>query len=179
MNKHRSSAMKTRQKLIDSFWLLYEQKRIDKITVLEITTLAGCNRCTFYEYFQDVHAVLEYIEDSLIPEIDELPPFDVMSDTPMDAFFDICSHRYYRVLLSEHGDPAFAEKLKSRLKQKLIKHLAAADGVALDYSLEFILSAMIGVLSYWLKQEENISKEKLISLVYKLMKNGAYNEVLK
>lgn len=70
MNKHAS----THQSLIDAFWELYTQKRIDKITVREITAKAGCNRGTFYEYFLDVYDVLEQIENGLIPEIDELPP---------------------------------------------------------------------------------------------------------
>lgn len=46
----------------------------EKITVKDITNKAGYNRGTFYEYFTDVYDVLNYIEDSLIPTLEELPP---------------------------------------------------------------------------------------------------------
>lgn len=179
MNKHKLSAMQTRQKLIDAFWALYTQKRIEKITVSEITTLAGCNRCTFYEHFADVYAVLESIEDSLIPEIDELPPLDITSDTPIDTFINMYSNKYYSVLLGENGDPSFSAKLKNSLKQKLIAHLTDGENqIELDYRLEFILSAMIGIFSYWIKQNNSISKEKLVSLILDIMKNGSNSEII-
>lgn len=68
------TSSQTRQNLIDAFWSLYCEKRIEKITVKEITQKAGYNRGTFYEYFTDVYDMLEQIEQSLIPTIEELPP---------------------------------------------------------------------------------------------------------
>lgn len=50
-----ATATVTRQNLIDSFWLLYCQKNIEKITVKEICEIAGYNRSTFYVYFNDVY----------------------------------------------------------------------------------------------------------------------------
>ena len=46
---------KTKQDLIDAFWCLYCEKRIEKITIKEITVKAGYNRSTFYEYFTDIY----------------------------------------------------------------------------------------------------------------------------
>ena len=42
----------------------------------------------------------------------------------------------------------------------------------LDYILEFTLSAMIGIMSYWFLQKKQLSAEKLITLIYELMQNG-------
>ena len=53
----------TRKNLIDAFWKLYQTKPIERISVREITDIAGYNRGTFYLYFKDVHDVLEQIED--------------------------------------------------------------------------------------------------------------------
>lgn len=74
------------------------------------------------------------------------------------------------VLLGDNGDPAFAAKIKNNIKEKLKKQLLTVG----DYSLEvdyvlFILSAMIGVLTYWFRNGEDISKERLILLIYDLM----------
>ncbi|QNO15346.1 TetR/AcrR family transcriptional regulator [Alkalicella caledoniensis] len=73
MNKRTEITAQTKQNLMDAFWNLYCEKRIEKITVKEITNKAGYNRGTFYEYFTDVYNVLDEIENSLIPSLDELP----------------------------------------------------------------------------------------------------------
>jgi AcrR family transcriptional regulator len=82
----------TKQNLIDAFWALYCEKRIEKITVKEITQKAGYNRGTFYEYFTDIYDVLNQIEESLIPTLDELPPI-TMADRnigmPIDMFMKL------------------------------------------------------------------------------------------
>ena len=53
----------TRQALMDAFWTLYKKKRIEKITVKNITDAAGYNRSTFYQYFLDVYDILAQLED--------------------------------------------------------------------------------------------------------------------
>jgi hypothetical protein len=53
---------------------LYMTRRIDKITVREVTTKAGYKRGTFYEYFRNVYDVLEQIEAQAPPSFEEFPP---------------------------------------------------------------------------------------------------------
>jgi len=167
----------TRQRLINAFWELYCNQRIEKITVREITAKVGCNRGTFYEYFLDVYDVLEQIENELIPEIDELPPLQASFQQPMDTFIKLYAQhsQYYSVLLSAKGDPAFAWKLKTSVKAKLIEAFATSqrDPAVLDYTLEFILSAMIGVLTHWFQNGEVMPKEALLALMYRLMPKEA------
>jgi AcrR family transcriptional regulator len=171
----------TRQNLIDAFWSFYSQKRIEKITVKEITEKAGYNRGTFYEYYTDVYDVLEQIENSLIPGIDELPPvnkpLDSTSAMPIDMFLKMYekNNQYYSLLLGENGNPAFAGKLKKAVKPIISEAFLAKslDKAELDYILEFVLSAMIGILGYWFKENQGMSAEKLIALIYDLMENGA------
>ena len=47
MNKQPHITTQTKQNLIDAFWALYCEQRIEKITVKEITNKAGYNRGTF------------------------------------------------------------------------------------------------------------------------------------
>ena len=47
--------------LADSFKRLVEKKPIEKITIREITDLAGVIRPTFYNHFQDKYELLEWI----------------------------------------------------------------------------------------------------------------------
>lgn len=124
MKNNAEIVSKTKQDLIDAFWFLYCEKRIEKITIKEITVKAGYNRSTFYEYFTDIYDVLEQIENSLIPNLDELPPISILNknnEIPLNMFLKLYekNEKYYSVLLGDNGDPAFATKLKNSVKPLL------------------------------------------------------------
>jgi len=184
MAKYKEISTQTRQNLIDAFWELYCEKRIEKITVREITTKAGYNRSTFYEYFNDVYDVLEQIEESLLPNIEDMPPLlPTMGNesVPIDSFIKLysSSSKYYTVLLGDNGDPAFAGKIKNGIKVKLLEQLETSESnMEIDYTLEYMLSAMIGILTYWFKNNENISKEDLVKLMYELMNSEGINKLV-
>lgn len=184
MAKYKEISTQTRQNLIDAFWELYCEKRIEKITVREITTKAGYNRSTFYEYFNDVYDVLKQIEESLLPNIEEMPPLlpTVYNESvPIDSFIKLysSSSKYYTVLLGDNGDPAFAGKMKNGIKAKLLEQLEANEStMEIDYTLEYMLSAMIGILTYWFKNNENMSKEDLVKLMYELMNSEGINKLV-
>jgi AcrR family transcriptional regulator len=172
MNKNSEISERTRQTIIDAFWEIYCNKRIEKITVKEITTKAGYNRSTFYEYFIDVYDVLEQIEQSLLPTIEDMPPLlPILSESPIpiNSFIKLYSSgsKYYTVLLGDNGDPAFAAKMKNSIKSKLMEHFGenATSVIELDYILEYMLSAMIAILTHYFKCGENIPKEELIKLI--------------
>jgi len=55
MNKHPEITAQTRENLMQAFWSLYRQKKIDTISIKEITATAGYHRSTFYEYFVDIY----------------------------------------------------------------------------------------------------------------------------
>lgn len=180
MKKQHEVTARTKQNLKDAFWELYCEKRIEKITVKEITQKAGYNRGTFYEYFVDVYDVLEQIENSLMPALDELPPITMPNQNvgmPLELFVKLYeqNNKYYSVLLGDNGDPAFASKLKSSTKPKLKQAFSsshAVDDIEFDYILEYSLSAMIGIMSYWFRQNKVYPAEDLVALMYELMQNG-------
>jgi AcrR family transcriptional regulator len=180
MKKQLEVTAQTRQNLIDAFWSIYCKKRIEKISVREIALKSGYNRGTFYEYFRDVHDVLEQLENALIPGLEEFPPMNKPSKDaalPLDMFIRMYQEhsKYFVVLLGDDGDPSFQRKIKDAVRP-LMKMAAGIndypDGDELDYILEFMLSAMIGILNHWFRQPETIPVEKLIALMYDLMQNG-------
>lgn len=186
LSKRVEITAQTKQNIVDAFWELYCEKSIEKITVKEITNKAGYNRGTFYEYFTDVYNVLEYIEDSLIPSLNELPPISVSTGTlgrPLEGFFELYeqNNKYYSVLLGDGGDPAFAGKLKNAIKPTIMAVFddkPNIDKKELDYILEYTLSAMIGIMSYWFRQTDSLSRDKLYKLVNRLMEQGVMKQLL-
>ncbi|MDZ5472359.1 TetR/AcrR family transcriptional regulator [Bacillus sp. 31A1R] len=187
MKKNPTITAQTKQNLIDAFWELYCTKRIEKITIKEISARAGYNRSTFYEYFSDVYDVLDQMENNLIAKLQELPLQQLSSPNetfPFEAIFNLYSQhsKYLVVLLGEHGDPAFQHKMKASMKpmmkQALLSH-GANDGFELDYTMEYALSAMIGILSYWFGQEEAPSIEKLMELLSEISSEGVMKKLLR
>lgn len=183
VNKKMSVAAKTRKNLMDAFWILYCEKRMEKITVREITDKAGYNRGTFYEYFTDVYHLLDELEKELIPDLHELPQFTLANTgtvgMPMDSFFSFYNEKsqYYSVLLGAKGDPGFAPRLKNSLKPILIGlvPLEKQGMLETDYALEFILSAMVGILGYWHQNGQNIAEDKLVKLIHSISQNGFFS----
>jgi len=181
MKHHELITHQTKQNFMDAFWGLYCEKTIDKITVKEITQKAGYNRSTFYEYFHDAYDVLEKLEETLIPDLNELPPISGLSidlGLSTDLFMDLFEHnrQYYAVLLSENGDPAFASRLKRVIKPILVSFFSGSTNSTndkLDYTLEYTLSAMIGILSYWISKPDPLPKDELYTLVHQLMQEGS------
>jgi hypothetical protein len=90
--------------------------------------------------------------------------------------------KYYSVLLGDKGDPAFVSKLKNSIKPTLKQAFSEnhdIDSIEFDFILEYVLSAMIGIMSYWFRQDKVLPAEDLIALVYDLMQNGVMKRLLK
>jgi AcrR family transcriptional regulator len=180
MTKRGEQRTHTKQDLIDAFWSLYRSRRLDRISVREIVEKAGYNRSTFYEYFTDVPAVLECIESSLVPEPDELPPVARNRDSEAFSVDDFLKQYrdhadYYQVLLGARGDPAFQGRLKAAMKPILLRQAesrGATRDIELDYSLELVLSALIGILGYWIQQDEPVPPERLVGWIHEALQDG-------
>jgi hypothetical protein len=181
MKKHSELTAQTKENLIEAFWQIYCEKGLEKTTVKEITAKAGYNRGTFYEYFTDIYDVLDQIENSLLPGPQDLPPLNLTNipttQLPIDTFIRMYekNRKYYIVLFGDNGDSAFQSKIKNNMKAMVKKVLIArgvADDYELDFTLEYMLSAMIGVLSYWFRLEVTPPKDRLLKLMYDLMNHG-------
>jgi AcrR family transcriptional regulator len=187
MKKQPELTAQTKENLTEAFWQIYCEKGIEKITVKEITVKAGYNRSTFYEYFTDVYDVLEQIENLLLPGPQDLPPLSLVDSytvpLPIDIFINIYekNRKYYSVLLGDNGDSSFQSKIKRSVKDMLKKKLIAqgiVDNYELDFTLEYMLSAMIGVLSYWFSLDTIPPRDKLIELIYELTHNGVIHKLI-
>lgn len=187
MKKNPLRTEQTRQDLVDAFWSLYCKKSIEKISVKEVAAKAGYNRGTFYEYFTDVYSLLKQLELSLLPSSpEELPPRSAASvrgtEQPLDLFIKMYerNQKYFVVLLGEHGDPAFRGRIKRHMRPMLQSVLAAERGAEefeIEVIIEFVLSAMIGVLGYWFSCRDRPPIERVLSLMYDLMGNGALHHL--
>ena len=184
MKKKEATAL-TRANLVTAFWTLYQEKRIEQISIKEITTIAGYNRSTFYEYFSDIYDILAYLEDMILNEIKEhittmLPLSN--DESIIQSFADIYDSQgnYLNILLGENGDPYFIYKLKSIISSSFSSALnISSEDIYSDFIYEFAISAIIGTLSYWLQHKNKITSKDLVILIRSMLTNGSLSEIQK
>lgn len=177
MNKRPEVTETTKYNLRCAFWKLYTQKPIEKISVKEITNLAGYHRGTFYLYYKDTYDILFQIESQLLKDIDAL----ITNWLSQDDFSNLINHMedlmsmaqkyssYITVLLSDKGDPVFATKLKE-LIHPLINHWILKNEVYSDQEKEllsqFYLSGLLAMISQWLSSPQDMNLNQFVAFTF-------------
>lgn len=172
----------TEDKIIHAFWELYKTQKIEKITVKSITDACGIHRATFYLHYQDVYAILERIENSLMQSLDDTNSASIETDADMTKFVSNVyalfqqNHDYLHVLLREQKEPAFAMAYKNKLKQKLQQifqfNVEAFDSRT-NAIIDMTLSSHVDMFIYW-ADETPLSFEEMRCLMKGYMLNGIY-----
>lgn len=178
MKKQPELTERTKNILIDTFWQLYRENDIRKITIKDITEKAGYNRSTFYQYFIDIYDVLNQLEDSLIDYISITinSSFEQANGNDfIEQFAQLYELKgeYISVLLGENGDPLFVEKLKTNLKCIVPAKLEIKkDMPNSDLMFEFAISAILSTITKWYNLGKPIPSEELVIMLRTLLFNG-------
>ncbi len=175
--------IETKQKFKDAFFTLYTHKKIEKISIKEITDLAGYNRATFYAHYTDIYNLVESIEDEFLAEFESKLGViigELFNSNPAAIalfpfeFFDK-NKKYLKVLLGANGDGSFVRKIKSKLRGiflERVKGFNLLQDKRLNYVFEYIASAQIGLLTYWMEHDEEMTIEELADMILKIMNYG-------
>lgn len=165
MKKQPQVTEQTKHNLRTAFWTLYMEKPIEKISIKEITSLAGYNRGTFYLYYKDVYDLFSQIEEELLEAIQQVIGEAVSKNGTLDfshqmgflmELVQTYSH-YVPVLLSDRGDPKFATRMKELIWPLLNRFFVPSQGHnAYEMGLlsEFYLSGVLAVIAKWLSDPQ-------------------------
>lgn len=176
MKKQPQITEQTKLNLRDAFWSLYKEKPIEKISIKEITDLAGYNRGTFYLYYKDVYDLFNQIEDELLDLIQQ-----VLDDATVDGTLNLSRQMgsiiemsqkyssYVSVLVSDKGDPRFTARFKDMLRPILDQVLLSSEDKHFSeyeklYLSEFYISGIVGVMGKWL-EDPQISIDNLLGFM--------------
>jgi AcrR family transcriptional regulator len=184
MKQESQRVMETRERIKDAFFELYEEKKIERISIKEITEKARLNRGTFYVYYKDIYDLLEKSEDELMAELMEkikgaitmmLRDEDITLFLPPLEFYQK-NRKILRSLLGPNGDPYFIHKLKKMIK-KTLRELFRKENIPevpnIDYIMEYISSAQIGIVSYWLVEKNmEMSISELGAIIQEVTRHG-------
>ena len=174
MNKQPEVTMKTRQKFVDVFCALYTEKPIEKISVQQITNLAGYNRSTFYQYFSDIYELRDYVENDVLTFISEefsAGDGDVYDEqTVLEGAMRLFDEKgtYLNALLGDYGSIRFQSRLKERMMSASGLKDKFSGSELFPYLLEFHISTLLSLFRLWQKRGRDLPAQELFDMIYRL-----------
>ena len=170
MKKQPEVTEQTKKNIIAAFCRLYAQRPIEQIYVKDVISEAGYNRSTFYEYFQDIYALLNCLENDVIDYI--RAKLDDGTRTQADLL-QLLSEKeeYLKALLGPFGCVHFQDRLKTELAAE--SDAVISDGRFEPYFAEFHIEASLSLYRLWLNRGKDISLDELTTLIHILYTHGA------
>ncbi|WP_227861551.1 TetR/AcrR family transcriptional regulator C-terminal domain-containing protein [Clostridioides sp. ZZV14-6105] len=175
---------------------LIDEKGFNNISVTDLTQRADINRGTFYLHYVDKYDLLEKIENEIIQEIEEeTKHLDSVNMMNIDASneplpFMVKLFEYFRKnsviiksILGPKGDPTFERKIKRFIeinlfeKQKLKNFNIDEAVISEEYFIQYILSADLGVIQYWLEKNMKESPDEMALILARMSLLGPLRAV--
>ena len=175
---------KTRRQLRECLITLLKEKKVQDITVRELTDMADLNRGTFYLHYKDVFDLLEKTEAELQEDFNQLVcKHDAvdLKQRPSVIFNEIYSLVYdnadlIEILLGENGDLNFVNRLKQLIREKCLKDwmevFRSGNAAAFHAFFSFIVSGCIGLVQYWLQTGLKETPEQMAKLTEHIITKG-------
>lgn len=175
---------KTRKQLRECLIRLLKEKKVQDITVRELTDMADLNRGTFYLHYKDVFDLLEKTEAGLQHEFNLLVlKHDAveLKQKPAVIFIEIYTLVYdnadlIEILLGENGDLNFVNRLKTLIRDKCLNDwmevFRSGNPAAFDAFFSFIVSGCVGLVQYWLQTGLKETPQQMAKLTEQIIKQG-------
>lgn len=177
----------TKDNLMLAFLTLYKEKKIERISIKEITDLAGYNRGTFYVYYKDVYDILEQAENILMDRlghgIEQVVKLKVgfspenFFRVMMNVFTD---NTLLASVLMSRGTVEFHNNLKNMGREKIMRlddNLDEEARMKLSMTIEYQFSGVMGIISYWMRENQDLPIEEAMKIVVDLTRNGVFQIV--
>ena len=182
--------LRTRKLLRDALIELIPEKGYDAITIKDITDRATVNRATFYLHYRDKEDLLDRGFDEIWDELTRDNPFpqapggklslDATHQTVMSDFEHLGKHAtFYRVMIGEHGLAHFIYRMQEyvyKSTQERLESLAPTrrSDLPLEITLEFIASAYVGLMHWWLENDMPFAPHEMADLIVRLYGLSAF-----
>lgn len=169
---------RTKKALLQSLTKLISEKKVNNITVKELTDLANVNRSTFYFYYRDIFDMVDKLETELINDFSEAyERFSEEATTYDDVLsffiylfeFIQINSEMFKIFLRHDGDPIFIEKLKDAIKHCKIPLNDTASETEAHYCMPFAISGCVGVIQQWLKDDMKTSPIDMATILVKML----------
>ncbi len=169
--------VRTRKLLRAALFELTVEKGFSNVTVRDVCERAMVNRSTFYRHYLDKHDLLIQYLDELQAEIAaaaaaQMDAGTSNADDPVPAGLLMLlkrvqeQGRFFRVMLGRDGDARFTDRFRQLSRDRYRLMLSRNRGVSVNsppdaLKLEYISSASLGAILWWLENDQRITAEQL------------------
>jgi len=169
---------KTRQAILEAFVGLLAEKDFEHITMNEIADQANVNRGTVYLHYRDKFDLLDQCIDTHLAQLlgDCLPGGTTHHPTKaaIQRIFEYLEqHAFlYQTLLVHKGIPTFRNRLMDVMLRILRAHIDESNidrTMNKEVSAQFLASAVIGVLEWWITQSMPYSTTDTVAQIWSLL----------
>ncbi len=179
---------RTKKLLLQGLTQLMSEKKINKITVKELTDLVDVNRATFYLYYKDIFDMVEKIETEMFDNFNETYSKFNKHDLTYDEMFQFVTYVFdfvgeyaemCKILLGPDGDYAFIEKFKKAIDNSSPFSEQSSEKGKMIYFLPFIISGCIGIIQKWLEDGMKTPSKEMADIVVGMITSSSKYFVIK
>lgn len=176
--------LKTKRAIRNALAQLLVEKELDEITVKDVADTADINRKTFYNYYTDIHQVIDEIESGIVFTFDQaIREVDARRDikNPYVGFEKITAILnqdldFYSHLFRMRGNLSLSYKITTLLKKKILESFLqehSCDPQEAEIFVEYAVWGMMAVYESWFNSQrstplEEISQKLSVVCVYGL-----------
>ena len=170
--------------ICDAFFLLLDEKEVDKITVSDVVKKAGIVRSTFYNHYENIPALLSSAEDKALNDIFNLmESFKPQNDKDVckSFFLAICnyikSNPFLAILLkSPRGDEFFTKAMT--MFHRYVSQISAEKAPSPEsmqrfkYFVACTIGCTLGVLHKWTAEKLETPAEEVADILAQVFITG-------
>jgi AcrR family transcriptional regulator len=163
--------VRTREALRQAMVDLAAERPLEAITVRAIAARAGVGYATFFRHYPDKDALLADVADRLIREfLQRVAPLLTEHDRAAAArtMCDFVMEHlaiYQALLAGGSGETVRAEMLRQTLKTMAATRKRRPDGPFDDLMLFHLVSAILNLLTWWLRHLDEIDAETMAEII--------------
>lgn len=179
---------RTHKMIKKAFFELMDSIGFEKITVQALTQKAMISRTTFYLHYQDKYDLLDKIENEILDGLKnisvDLPVEEIVKNgLSTGRIFLLNLYKYvkenkdfFRLIMSENGDPSFYFKLHETMKNNLYYNI---DVNRLKFPERYVIAFVIGfqtsIINEWIKTDMIETPEEIVEMITQLMQDVPKN----
>ncbi|WP_051505131.1 TetR/AcrR family transcriptional regulator [Paenibacillus durus] len=183
--------LRTKQSITKSFLELFSEKNIEEITINDIAERANVNRGTIYLHYIDKYDLLDKCIEERINELISLCKRREVDEVNQELlhepkpFFDYLQDHFpfFSSMFSNQRVFVFRDRLQHFISVSLMdkmNKLGNKSDVESELNAQFMASAFIGIVEWWIRHQMPHSTDFMADQVRKLFeKNQIYPNIMK
>lgn len=176
--------IRTYKSLTEAFLQLMSEKHFEDITINELCERAMIRRTTFYKHFADKYEFFRFFIRQLQTDFDAASTFSSDYQDPRTFYISIIRHvmdffreheKFVNMVLSSNMLSTLLDILSEQITFDIVQKIKIGIKKGIDVPAPpeivaaFFTGAIIHTIRWWLTQKKQLSEEKLIEEVEKII----------